>query len=166
MNMIVAMTLEHGIGKDNNLLCYLKSDLLFFKNKTLNSVVVMGRKTFESLPNGPLKNRINLVLTRDKNYNKKGIEVFNNKKEILEYIENNYNDKEVYIIGGASIYKLFLKDIDTLYITYYLKKFEADTYFPNFEDKFNLVEVNKTHKDLIKKDQIKVPHVYTTFKKK
>ncbi|MGM0378443.1 MAG: dihydrofolate reductase [Bacillota bacterium] len=166
MKMIVAMTLDHGIGKDNNLLCYLKSDLLFFKNKTLNSVVIMGRKTFESLPNGPLKNRTNLVLTRDKTYNKKGIEVFNNKKEILEYVDENFNNKDVYIIGGASIYKQFLEDIDTLYITYYLKKFEADTYFPTFEDKFKLIEVNKTHKDLIKKDQIKVPHVYTTFKKR
>lgn len=165
MNMIVAMTLDNGIGRDNDLLCYLKSDLQYFKHQTLDSIVVMGRKTFESLPSGPLKDRVNIVMTRREEYSHQGIVVKNNKSAVLEYIKRIHPDKKVFIIGGSSIYEQFLDEVEKLYITYYLTHYEADTHFPEFQDKFKLVELKHDHKHLIEEEKEEKPHVYAVYER-
>ncbi len=139
--LIAALDENDGIGKDNNLLCYLPADLKHFKSLTLNHNIVMGRKTFESLPNGALPKRRNIVLTNNTNYSAKGIDVVHSVEEILKLCNNQ---EKIFIIGGASIYNLFLPKATHLYLTRIKHKFVADTFFP----KFKLEEwqiTNETH---------------------
>ncbi len=127
--LIAALDETGGIGKDNNLLCYLPADLKHFKSLTLNHNIVMGRKTFESLPNGALPKRRNIVLTNNANYNAEGIDVVHSVEEALELCKNQ---EKIFIIGGASIYNLFLPKATHLHLTRINHKFVADTFFPEF----------------------------------
>ena len=130
MKLIVAADKNWAIGKDNKLLVSIPADMKFFRTQTANKVVVMGRKTLESFPNGlPLKNRTNIVLTRNEDYEVKGAVVVHDLKELLEEIKK-YPSDEVYCIGGDSIYKLLLPYCDTKIDFAY----EADTYFPNLDE--------------------------------
>ena len=100
MNLIVAADKNWGIGKDNKLLVSIPSDMKFFRQETMGKVVVMGRKTLESFPNGlPLKNRTNVVLTSDKNYQVKDAVIVHSIGEVLEELKK-YDDNEIYVIGG------------------------------------------------------------------
>jgi len=130
--LIAALDENNGIGKDNKLLCYLPADLKRFKQLTTGHSIVMGRKTFESLPNGPLPNRKNIVLTRNTEYNADEIELIHSIDELSELCQN---DEKVFVIGGEEIYKLFLQKADILYITRIHFKFEADAFFPAFDEK-------------------------------
>ncbi|BAU28434.1 dihydrofolate reductase [Aneurinibacillus soli] len=129
LSMIVAMDVDRGIGKDNQLLWHIPEDLQYFKSITSHKVVVMGRKTFESIGR-PLPNRTNIILTRDPSYKAPGCLVYNSIEDILS--ENMMGDDraEVVIIGGAEIYHLFLPYADRLYITQVSGTFNADTFFP------------------------------------
>jgi dihydrofolate reductase len=127
ISLIVAMDTNGGIGKDNQLLWHMPSDLRFFKEKTMGKTVVMGRKTAESIGRA-LPGRKNVVLTRT-GWHQEGFNVQTSVQEILDY----YKDEEVVIIGGAEIYKQFLPYVDTLIITHVWEDFEADTFFPEFE---------------------------------
>ena len=99
MNLIVAADKNWGIGKDNKLLVSIPSDMKFFRQETMGKVVVMGRKTLESFPNGlPLKNRTNVVLTSDKNYQVKDAVIVHSIDEVLEELKK-YDDDEIYVIG-------------------------------------------------------------------
>ena len=101
MNLIVAADKNWGIGKDNKLLVSIPSDMKFFRQETMGKVVVMGRKTLESFPNGlPLKNRTNVVLTSDKNYQVKDAVIVHSIDEVLEELKK-YDDDEIYVIGGG-----------------------------------------------------------------
>ena len=101
MNLIVAVDKNWGIGKNNKLLVSIPSDMKFFRNETNGKVVVMGRKTLESFPNGmPLKNRTNIVLTRDQNYQVKDTIVVHDIPELLEELKK-YPDDQIYVIGGG-----------------------------------------------------------------
>ena len=101
MNLIVAADKNWGIGKDNKLLVSIPSDMKFFRQETMGKVVVMGRKTLESFPNGlPLKNRTNVVLTSDKNYQVKDAVIVHSIDEVLEELKK-YDDNEIYVIGGG-----------------------------------------------------------------
>ena len=107
MNVIVAVDKNWGIGLKNKLLVSIPEDMKFFRTETAGKVVVMGRKTLESFPNGmPLKNRTNIVLTSSKSYDAKGALVFHTVEEVLEELKN-YPSEDVYIIGGGTIYKQF-----------------------------------------------------------
>ena len=98
MNLIVAADKNWGIGKDNKLLVSIPSDMKFFRQETMGKVVVMGRKTLESFPNGlPLKNRTNVVLTSDKNYQVKDAVIVHSIDEVLEELKK-YDDDEIYVI--------------------------------------------------------------------
>ena len=112
----------------------------------------MGRKTLESFPNKkPLKDRINIVLTTDKNYKADGATICHSKEEVIEEIKK-YDTNNVYIIGGESIYRLFEPDCDTALITRIDFEYEADTFFPNLDEKgWKLVDESeeKTHFDII-----------------
>lgn len=143
MNFIVAVSENYGIGKDNNLLFNIKTDLKYFKEKTLNKVVVMGRKTYESLPFKPLKNRVNIVLTSDNNFYKEGVIVVHSYEELFKEI-SNYNTEDVFIIGGASLYNKLMDRCYKAYITKVHKTVEADTFIENVENKPNWKEVSSS----------------------
>lgn len=129
MNLIVAIDSENGIGKNNNLLTHLPEDMKFFKETTTDSVVIMGRKTLESFPGSkPLKNRINIVITNDKEYQKENAIIVHSVEDAITEAKK-YN-KEIFVIGGASIYKQFLPLVDIMFITQIYKSFDADTFFP------------------------------------
>ena len=118
------------LGRDNDLVFHIKEDLKYFKKVTDNHMVVMGKKTFESLP-GVLKNRTNVVLTRSLDKISEDVLVFNSIEKFLEEYKD-YQD-EIFIIGGASIYKQFLPIASTLYLTEVDEEVEADVYFPEFD---------------------------------
>lgn len=134
MNLIVAVDKNWGIGFENKLLVSIPSDMKFFRDTTAGKIVVMGRKTLESFPNGlPLKNRTNIVLTTDKAYNVKDTEVYHTVEAVVERLKE-YNKEDVYIIGGESIYRQILPFCSTAYITKIDHAYQADTYFPNLEE--------------------------------
>ena len=111
INMIVCKNNFDYIGKDNQMLYHIPKDLAFFKRKTVNHVIIMGRKTFESLP-GMLPNREHWVITRDPSFNR--ARSFNNIDDVLEAIDPNV---DYYIIGGGEIYKQFMPYANCLYVT-------------------------------------------------
>lgn len=134
MNLIVAVDKNWAIGKDNKLLVSIPQDMKFFRETTMGKVVVMGRKTLESFPGGqPLKKRTNIVLTRDKNYKVKDAIVVHSVEELLEELKN-YDEKEIYVIGGESIYRALLPYCKVAHVTKIDHAYEADTYFPNLDD--------------------------------
>ena len=133
--MIVAKDKNGVIGKDNKLIWHIPEDLQYFKNKTLGKVIVMGRKTYESIGR-PLPGRKNVVLTRDPSYKVDGVVVLSSLEEVLALL--NTND-EVVIIGGDSIYNQFLEHASTLYVTEIDYEFEGDTFFPEITDEWTLV---------------------------
>lgn len=105
MNLIAAVDANWAIGYKNKLLVSIPDDMKFFRQTTTGKVVVMGRKTLESFPNGqPLKNRVNIVLTGDKNYKVKDAIVVHDLDELHKELEQ-YNSEDVYVIGGESIYR-------------------------------------------------------------
>lgn len=133
MNLIVAVDKNWGIGCQNKLLVSIPEDMKFFRSETSGKVVVMGRKTLESFPNGlPLKNRTNIVLTRNPNYQVKGATVLHSVEEVLEELKK-YPTEDVYVIGGDSIYREFLPYCDVAHVTRIDHAYEADAFFPNIE---------------------------------
>lgn len=134
MNLIVAVDKNWGIGKDNKLLVSIPADMKFFREETMNKVVVMGRKTLESFPNGlPLKGRTNIVLTRDRNYQVKDAVLVHSVEELMDELRK-YDTREVYVIGGDSVYKLLLPYCDIAHVTKIDYGYEADSFFPNLDD--------------------------------
>lgn len=136
MNLIVAVSKNFAIGKNNGLLFHLPSDLKYFKEKTLNKVVVMGDKTYFSLPKRPLKNRINIVLSFNKDLHEDGVIVVSSIKELFKELEK-YTDDDVFICGGASVYNSLMDYCKYAYITKIDKLVEADTYINNIDNKDN-----------------------------
>ena len=134
MNAIAAVDVNWAIGNKNRLLTSIPADMKFFREKTMGHVVVMGRKTLESFPNGlPLKNRTNIVLTGNKDYNVKDAIIVHTVEELLEEIKK-YPSEEVYCIGGDSVYKQLLPYCDTAHVTKIDFAYEADSYFPNLDE--------------------------------
>ena len=120
MNLIVAVDSNWAIGKENKLLVSIPQDMKFFRETTKGKVVAMGRKTLESFPGGqPLKNRVNVVLTTDKNYKVKELK--------------KYKSEDVYVIGGESIYRQLLPYCTKAYVTKIDHAYDADTYFPDLD---------------------------------
>ncbi|MGI6007589.1 MAG: dihydrofolate reductase [Ruminococcus sp.] len=134
MNMILSADQNWGIGCNNKLLVSIPSDMKFFRSETTGKVVVMGRKTLESFPGGmPLKNRTNIVLTHDPDYNGRGALVVNSREELLQELKN-YKDEDIYIIGGETVYRMMLPYCDTIHVTKIDFAYEADTFFPNLDE--------------------------------
>lgn len=152
MKLIVAVDKNWAIGNKNQLLVSIPADMRFFRSETMGKVVVMGKNTLESFPNGqPLKERNNVVIALEKDYKVNGAEVVYSIDEALEAIKK-FNTDDVYVIGGASIYKQMLPYCDTAYITKIDFGYEADTYFPNLDelDEWRVEEVSEeqTYYDL------------------
>ena len=134
MNLIVAVDKNWGIGKDGQLLVAIPADLKMFRQETSGKVVILGRKTLATFPNGlPLKNRTNIILTKNKDYKVNGATVVHSVEEALEEIKK-YPSDQVYCIGGDSVYKQFLPCCDTAHITKIDFAYEADRYFPNLDE--------------------------------
>lgn len=135
MNLIAAVDKNWAIGKNGKLLVSIPDDMKFFRETTTGHVVVMGRKTLESFPNGrPLKNRTNIVLTSDKNY-KVPDAILVNTLEDLKAELSKYDSDDIYVIGGESIYRQLLDDCHRAYITKIDFAYDADAYFPNLDEK-------------------------------
>ncbi len=133
MNIIAAVDSNWAIGYKNDLLVRIPNDQKWFQKVTTGKVVVMGRKTLESFPNGiPLKNRTNIVLTNDKNLKVKDAIVVHSIEELLEELEG-YDTEDVYVIGGESVYEALLPYCDTAHITKIDYVYQADRYFPNLD---------------------------------
>lgn len=134
MNMIVAVDSNWAIGHKGKLLVSIPEDMQFFRRETTGKVVVMGRKTLESFPNGlPLKNRVNVVITKDKEYNVKDSIICHSIEEALEVLKQ-YNDEDIYVIGGESVYRQFLPYCSVAHVTKINYSYDADTYFPNLDE--------------------------------
>ncbi len=134
MKMIVAVDKNWGIGKNNDLLVSIPADMKMFRTETSGKVVVMGRKTLESFPGGlPLKNRTNIVLSGNPDYQVEGAIVVHSLQELLEEIKK-YPKDQVYCIGGDSVYKMLLPYCDTAQVTKIDFAYEADRYFPNLDE--------------------------------
>lgn len=127
MKLIAAVSSDWGIGFNGNLLFHIPEDMRFFKEKTTGHVVVMGRKTYESIGK-PLPNRENYVLTRDENYKDEKVHVIHQVDEI---------PKDSFVIGGQEIYNLLLPFCDIAYITKVAKHKNCDKYCPNLDSSFD-----------------------------
>lgn len=133
MKMIVVADKGWGIGKEGGLLVHIPGDMEFFKTQTMGNVVVMGRKTFESFPGKKaLPGRTNIVLTGSSCWQGDGALVVHSKEE-LEQLLKNYDPDHIYIIGGGQVYREYLEQCDTVYVTHIEAGYEADTWFPDLE---------------------------------
>ncbi len=155
MNLIAAVDQNWAIGNQNKLLVQIPEDQRFFRRMTLGHVVVMGRKTLESFPGGrPLKDRINIVLTTDPNYQVPDCKIVHSLEELWEELKQ-YRSEEVFVIGGEKVYRQLLEHCDRAYITKIDKCFEADTWFPNLDESGEWIRLSdpepeeKTYFDLI-----------------
>ncbi len=142
VTIIVAIAENYAIGRKGELLWHLPADLRHFKEKTLNSPVIMGRKTWESLPKRPLPKRLNIVVTRAEDYSAPGASVCHSLFEAIELARINVFDnssdapeKDIFIIGGGELYKQAMEVADRLEITHIKERVEdADTFFPEIKD--------------------------------
>ena len=161
LSIIVAISNNYVIGKDNSLIWHLPDDLKRFKAITTGKTIIMGRKTFESLPS-ILPNRHHLVLTRDKNYKieDERVTVIYNFDELKTFI---YDKNEHFIIGGGEVYSLLLPYAKKLYITKIECDFEGDTYFPHYD--INQWALEEEINGLVNEDNT-LPHKYLIFNKK
>ena len=131
MNIIVAIADNYAIGKSGELLCYLPDDLKHFKALTTGATVVMGKKTFFSLPRRPLPNRRNIVLTRDVSFTHEGVDVAHSIEELTSMLTP---EEKVFIIGGGEVYRQFMPLAKELHITHIHHTWEdADTFFPEID---------------------------------
>lgn len=134
---MVAMTPERVIGKDGGLPWHLPEDLKTFKTYTTGHPIVMGRKTWDSIGKA-LPNRQNIVLTRDESWSAEGAEVIHTPADLQKIQLIN---ADVYIIGGAQVYELFMDQLDEILVSHVYENYPGDTQFPEFESKFPNVEV-------------------------
>lgn len=134
MNLIVAVDENWAIGNKNELLISIPADHKFFRQETTGKVVVLGRKTLETFPQGlPLKNRTNIIMSTNKNYKVKDAVVVHGLDELLAELQK-YDTENVYVVGGESVYRLLLPYCDTAHVTRIDHAYEADAYFPNLDE--------------------------------
>jgi dihydrofolate reductase len=150
VSIIVAVSNNNVIGKNNNLIWHLPNDMKFFKESTKGHHVIMGRKNFESIPHKyrPLPNRTNIIITRKNNYIAEGCFIVNSMKEALKIAKQN-KENEAFIIGGGEIYNLSLKldIIDKIYLTQIDAEFDGDTFFPEIDFKWQETSRRKCKRD-------------------
>ena len=159
VSIIAAIDESNALGANNALLWDIPEDVALFKQLTLRCPVIMGKKTFESLGNKPLTNRLNIVLTHDKKFSKKDVYSANTLSSALR-IANKIGDEEVFIIGGGEIFKQVLDEdlVDTMYITHIQKTYkEATCFFP---------KINAKKWKVVKEEEIKTKNgLKVIFKK-
>lgn len=132
LKAIVAVTNEWGIGKGGDLVTHIKADMRHFVACTTGNAVIMGRKTLDSFPGGrPLKNRRNIVLTRDEAFEREGVEVVHSVDEALALVED---ESEAWVIGGGEVYTQFMPYLDGAEVTKTHCERDCDTFFPNLDE--------------------------------
>ena len=133
MNLIVAVDENWAIGNKNELLIRIPADHKMFRQETTGKVVVLGRKTLETFPGGlPLKNRTNIILSTKKDYEVKDAIVVHSVEELMEELKK-YEENQIYIIGGESVYRQMLPYCDTAHVTKIDRSYEADAFFPDLD---------------------------------
>ena len=159
LTIIAAVSINNVIGNNNKLIWKLSNDLKRFKNLTTNHSVIMGRKTFESLPN-PLPDRDNIVITRDTNYSKPNIQVCSSIEDAINLTKK---DTQPFIIGGGEIYSQTINIVDKIELTRVHKEFDVDAYFPEIPlDIFELINKENYNSDL----ENEFDYSYLTYKKR
>jgi dihydrofolate reductase len=162
VSIIAAVAANRAIGKDNDLIWKLPDDLKFFRNTTMGHYVIMGRMNYESIPHKwrPLDGRSNVIITRQKDYAAEEVDVVNSLEEALEIARDN-KEEEAFVIGGGQIYQLALELdlVDVMYLTHVHEEFEADVFFPEFDEA-------KWTKEIIAEHPIdeRHKHAFTIFK--
>lgn len=146
ISIIVALARNRAIGLNGNLIWHLSADLKYFKRVTTGHTVIMGYKTFLSLPNHKaLPNRRNIIISSHLEQAPEGFELAHSIQEAVNMV---HGEEETFVIGGGSIYEQFLPKADRLYLTRIDKEFEADTFFPYIDfDEWNLIDVNVVDED-------------------
>jgi dihydrofolate reductase len=159
--IIVALDENNGIGHDGDLLCHLPNDLKHFKEVTSGHTVIMGRKTYESLPKGALPNRTNVVITADSADKYPGCIVARSVDEALTYSKEG---EKIFIIGGGQLYRTTLELVDWLYLTRIHHTFNnADTFFPKIEfEEWTLIQKEEHDVD----DRHQYPYTFLTYRRK
>lgn len=134
MNAIVAVDNQWAIGHKGALLVRIPMDQKFFRDTTMGKVVVLGRKTLETFPNGlPLKGRTNIVLSKNQDLKIKDAIVVHSKEELLQELKK-YNSEDIFIIGGSSVYDMMLPYCNLVHVTKIDYTYQADSYFPNLDE--------------------------------
>lgn len=134
MNLIVNVDKNWAIGNNGGLLISIPEDLRFFRDETTGKVVIVGRNTVKTFPGGrPLKNRKNIIVSTNKDLKVDDAVVVNSVEEALEAVKD-YKSEDVYVVGGASIYKQMLPYCDVAHVTKTNYAYQADTYFPNLDE--------------------------------
>lgn len=152
LSIIVACAQNMAIGKDNQLLWHISDDLKRFKSLTSGHTVLMGRRTFESLPKKPLPKRRNIVITHDPNFSYEVPETATGTLEvahsIVEAMQMIKGEEEAFVMGGAAIYREMLPLATNLYITWVYQDFEADAFFPQVDlSDFQQVKITERQQD-------------------
>ena len=160
LSIIVAVAEKNVIGKDNKLLWKLSNDLKNFKSITMDHTIIMGRKTFESLPK-ILPGRRHIILTRDKSFAAQSemVEVFNSVEELLHSLDPQ---GEYFVIGGGEIYNALMPYSEKIYLTKVNKAFQGDTYFPQI-DKTQWKEISRIEGITDEKNEI--PHSFVVLER-
>ena len=159
LTIIAAVSINNVIGNNNKLIWKLSNDLKRFKNLTTNHSVIMGRKTFESLPN-PLPDRDNIVITRDTNYSKPNIQVCSSIEDAINLTKT---DTQPFIIGGGEIYSQTINIVDKIELTRVHEEFDGDAYFPEIPlDIFERINKENYNSDL----ENEFDYSYLTYKKR
>jgi dihydrofolate reductase len=148
ISLVVAASTNNAIGKNNQLLWHLPNDMKYFKNVTWGMPVAMGRNTFQALNSTPLNGRVNIVITRQKKFQKQNVVIVHNIDDAI-FFANQHDYKELMIIGGGEVYKTLLPKADKIYITRVHAVFEdADAFFPSIdENKWKLISNQDFFKD-------------------
>jgi dihydrofolate reductase len=160
ISIIVAVSEDWGIGKNNELLWHISEDLKRFKRLTSGNTVIMGKKTWESLPRKPLPGRKNIVLTDNP---KEAIENSVTAYSIDDALSKCRQDEEIFIIGGGSVYRQFMPLADRLFITHVHKKASADVYFPEIDSEIWEIAEEKEFRS---NETNSIPYTYRIYKKR
>jgi dihydrofolate reductase len=146
-SLIVAMTNDRVMGKNNQLPWQMPADLAYFKRTTLDKTIVMGRKTYTSIGRA-LPKRRNIVITRDKTFSAQDVDVFHSIQEVMTKLSSLPSSTEVFVIGGAEIFSEFLSMANKLYVTFIDANIDGDTFFPTW----NNTEWKETFREEHQKD--------------
>ncbi|HEY0067168.1 MAG TPA: dihydrofolate reductase [Flavisolibacter sp.] len=138
LSLLLAADENNVIGKDNQLPWHLPGDLRYFKNQTWAMPILMGRKTYESIGK-PLQGRKSIVITRSRDWKQEGIDVVHSVEEAIEKAKG-YGAKEIFVIGGAEIFRTSLDQAGRIYLTRIHHRFEGDTWFPELHSGWQLVK--------------------------
>ncbi|HBC78903.1 MAG TPA: dihydrofolate reductase [Bacteroidales bacterium] len=160
ISIIVAVSDDYGIGKDNDLLWHIPEDMRRFRKLTMGKTIIMGKRTWESLPKKPLPGRNNIVIT---DIPGECIDCSVTAYSIEDALSKCRSEEEVFVIGGGSVYRQFMPIADRLYITHVHKKAPADIYFPKIDKRrWRIIE----KEEYISEDDKKIPYSYVIYERK